>query len=139
MTAPDGARRRFLALGGRGALIAMAWPVLRGLAGCAGHDEAAPPTLTIALAALPDGARRRHVLDEVPLEIRRDGDRITARSLLCTHQGCEVHWEPDRGHYRCPCHDGLFDADGQVLGGPPPRPLRTLSVRVQDETVTVGP
>ena len=43
-----------------------------------------------------------------------------ARSLLCTHFGCRVVWEPARGQrYRCPCHQGWFDADGRPVAGPP--------------------
>jgi cytochrome b6-f complex iron-sulfur subunit len=134
----ENSRRRFLALGGRGALVAAAWPVLQGLAACGGESAEEPNRLVIPLAELPDGARQRHLLAEVPLEIRREGERITARSLLCTHQGCEVSWQPDRQRYFCPCHDGTFDAEGQVTGGPPPRPLRSYPVRRRDDVVIIG-
>lgn len=63
---------------------------------------------------------------------------MSALSLLCTHTACQVAWEPDREIYRCACHEGFFDADGQVLAGPPERPLRRLPVRVEGEEVVVG-
>lgn len=41
----------------------------------------------------------------------------------CTHLACTVNWKEDAQAFICPCHDGKFSKDGQVLGGPPPRPL----------------
>jgi Rieske Fe-S protein len=32
--------------------------------------------------------------------------------------------------FRCPCHGGVFDAEGNVVEGPPPRPLDRVEVRV---------
>ncbi len=54
---------------------------------------------------------------------------VVARSLLCTHQGCEVAWQPDPDHYVCPCHDGRFDAAGSPVYGPPRQPLRDRAGR----------
>ena len=50
----------------------------------------------------------------------------------CTHLSCPVYF--DRGHQRleCPCHEGAFDAQtGDVLHGPPPRPLDTVKLEVR--------
>jgi Rieske Fe-S protein len=52
--------------------------------------------------------------------------------------GCEVHWHPESQEYVCPCHDGLFDPDGRPIAGPPTRPLRAVSLLV-DERVAVIP
>jgi Rieske Fe-S protein len=41
----------------------------------------------------------------------------------CTHLSCTVNWKEEERVFGCPCHDASFDADGAVLGGPPPRPL----------------
>jgi nitrite reductase/ring-hydroxylating ferredoxin subunit len=51
-----------------------------------------------------------------------------ALSAVCTHLGCVVAWQDQAGEFLCPCHGGRFSADGQVLGGPPPKPLETLLV-----------
>lgn len=50
-------------------------------------------------------------------------DDILILSNTCTHLACRVSWKEDLGHYVCPCHDGHFGAAGEVLLGPPPRPL----------------
>jgi nitrite reductase/ring-hydroxylating ferredoxin subunit len=52
----------------------------------------------------------------------------------CTHLACPVYFE--RGHQRleCPCHDGAFDAKtGNVLFGPPPRPLDQIELEVRSD------
>lgn len=41
----------------------------------------------------------------------------------CTHLACTVNWSDTAGAYLCPCHDAKFGIAGDVLDGPPPRPL----------------
>jgi Rieske Fe-S protein len=51
----------------------------------------------------------------------------------CTHLGCNYSLDAEKKVFRCPCHTGFFDLKtGAVLGGPPPRPLDTLPVKVED-------
>jgi len=71
--------------------------------------------------------------------LRRTGDRdFTAFGLNCTHLGCPVNWRAGAELFLCPCHGGVYYADGSVAGGPPPRPLVRFSVRItQDERVQV--
>ncbi len=60
-----------------------------------------------------------------------DGEHaVRAISATCTHLGCQVRWTADEKTFRCPCHGGVFDASGQVLEGPPPRPLTTIDARI---------
>jgi Rieske Fe-S protein len=64
-----------------------------------------------------------------------DGENFAVLNPRCTHLTCAYSWQdkgPHKGHFFCPCHDGVFDINGQVLGGPPPRPLDTLPVKVED-------
>jgi cytochrome b6-f complex iron-sulfur subunit len=51
---------------------------------------------------------------------------VAAMSMVCTHLGCIVS-EAGEG-FSCPCHGSKFDADGNVTGGPAPRPLIWLAV-----------
>jgi len=93
-----------------------------------------PPGTVVPLAALPVGERVRLLHGEQPVELLREADgRVTARSLWCTHVGCEVAWSEQQSAYLCPCHDGRFGADGAVLGGPPTRPLPTLAPILRDD------
>jgi nitrite reductase/ring-hydroxylating ferredoxin subunit len=50
----------------------------------------------------------------------------------CTHLACPVYFERERGRLECPCHEGAFDVKtGQVLYGPPPRPLDRIELEVR--------
>jgi menaquinol-cytochrome c reductase iron-sulfur subunit len=63
-----------------------------------------------------------------------DGDgKVRAMSAQCTHLGCQVRWAADEQKFRCPCHGGVFDAQGNVLDGPPPRPLDTMDARIDPD------
>lgn len=66
-------------------------------------------------------------LAESALWVRRraqDGDQaFQIFSVHCTHLGCPVNWRAEAGIFLCPCHGGVFYADGTVAGGPPERPL----------------
>lgn len=60
-----------------------------------------------------------------------------AFSAVCTHLACTVQYRPDLGHIWSACHDGHFDLNGQVLSGPPPRPLPAYGVAVKGEDIVV--
>jgi len=58
-------------------------------------------------------------------------------SGVCPHLGCKVKWEPYRNRFYCPCHKGVFDADGRVVDGPPPRPLDEYAVETENSLVYI--
>lgn len=89
-----------------------------------------PPGTVVSLADLPEGRRVRVLRGEEPVELVRTGATVRARSLWCTHLGCEVRWNEAAATYDCPCHDGRYDADGRVLAGPPTAALRAVATRL---------
>jgi menaquinol-cytochrome c reductase iron-sulfur subunit len=68
---------------------------------------------------------------------RVDDDRFIAFSMNCTHLGCPVRWLADANLFMCPCHGGVFYADGSVASGPPPKPLNQYPVRVQNDELQI--
>lgn len=71
--------------------------------------------------------------------LRRTGDSdFTAFALNCTHLGCPVNWKQEAEFFFCPCHGGVFDAQGKVVGGPPREPLWHHAVRTRDGRVEVA-
>jgi len=56
----------------------------------------------------------------------------------CTHLGCPYYWNPDRNLFLCPCHDGVFDIQGNVVSGPPPRPLDIIENKVEGGNLFLG-
>jgi len=67
----------------------------------------------------PSGTRI--AMEEHRICIIRDGDKMCAISTTCTHLGCIV--APSETGFACPCHGSRFDQDGNVTGGPAPKPL----------------
>jgi cytochrome b6-f complex iron-sulfur subunit len=53
-----------------------------------------------------------------------------AFSAVCTHLACIVEYDRSRRQILCNCHNGQFDLQGQVVGGPPPRPLARFAVHL---------
>ena len=66
--------------------------------------------------------------------IDREGDGYRAMSSTCAHLGCRVKWDAESKHFLCPCHGGVYDREGRVLSGPPPRPLDRIAVRLNPQT-----
>ncbi|HWS98496.1 MAG TPA: Rieske (2Fe-2S) protein [Candidatus Methylomirabilis sp.] len=60
------------------------------------------------------------------LVLFRDDDGFYAISTTCTHLGCTVARSAEG--FACPCHGSRFDPQGNVVGGPAPRPLPWLEV-----------
>jgi len=86
------------------------------------------------------GARSRVIEGEEFIIVRRDADHYYALSATCTHSEiCLVEWDPRRGQLVCPCHRGIFDLYGNVVSGPPPRPLKSLEIDVRDGNVYARP
>jgi Rieske Fe-S protein len=69
--------------------------------------------------------------------LTENGRDFTAMSNICTHLGCRVRWIAEQAQFFCPCHNGVFDKTGAVLAGPPPRPLDTYPVRVEDGQIQI--
>lgn len=62
-----------------------------------------------------------------------------AISTRCMHLGCPVRFVDAAQRFICPCHGGVYDAEGRVVGGPPVRPLDRFETRVIGGRVQVGP
>ena len=58
-------------------------------------------------------------------------------SRVCSHLNCLVRWEESKRQFLCPCHGGVFDEEGNVVAGPPPRALEKLPVKVEDGVLYV--
>jgi nitrite reductase/ring-hydroxylating ferredoxin subunit len=54
---------------------------------------------------------------------RVSGEKFQVFAVNCAHLGCPVRWFPQSELFMCPCHGGVYYADGTVAAGPPPRPL----------------
>jgi len=61
---------------------------------------------------------------DIPCWVRRiSEDKVQVFAINCAHLGCPVRWFPQSGLFMCPCHGGVYYADGSRASGPPPRGL----------------
>jgi menaquinol-cytochrome c reductase iron-sulfur subunit len=71
--------------------------------------------------------------------LRRGTNDFIAFSVHCTHLGCPVNWVDGGKIFLCPCHGGVFNAEGEPVGGPPTYPLQRHHVRVRNGRVEIQP
>jgi len=65
--------------------------------------------------------------------IRTSDGQFKAFTAVCTHLDCTVQYKPDTSQIWCPCHNGLYDLAGNVVSGPPPRPLEAFKVNLRGD------
>ena len=63
---------------------------------------------------------------------------LRAFSAVCTHLNCTVQYDRDDSIIWCACHNGKYDLNGQVISGPPPRPLEAYHVNIRGDEVIVS-
>jgi menaquinol-cytochrome c reductase iron-sulfur subunit len=68
-----------------------------------------------------------------------DPSSYVAISTRCAHLGCPVNFVAAAQSFVCPCHGGVYDFQGKVIGGPPVRPLDRFQTRVVKGQVQIGP
>jgi menaquinol-cytochrome c reductase iron-sulfur subunit len=70
--------------------------------------------------------------------LTENGRDYIAMSNICTHLGCRVRWIQDKERFLSPCHNGIFDTQGMVISGPPPRPLDRYEVKLENDQLYIG-
>ena len=83
----------------------------------------------------PGSALNFHYPDrnETAILVRAKDGSYAAFGQKCTHLSCPVHYSKEHDRLECPCHEGGFDAKtGEVLYGPPPRPLDKVDVEMRN-------
>jgi menaquinol-cytochrome c reductase iron-sulfur subunit len=76
--------------------------------------------------------------EELTVFVLTDNGRdYIALSNICTHLGCRVRWINEQGEFFCPCHNGIFNKDGEVVSGPPPKPLNQYQVKVENDQIFI--
>jgi ubiquinol-cytochrome c reductase iron-sulfur subunit len=107
-------------------------------------------TIDIAKAELTPGKPKTFTWRGKPIFIlektsdmeKWDGDlvigdkRYTLVVGICTHLGCIPAWKTD--YWKCACHGGEFNANGQETFGPPPKPFVVPPFKLEGTVVTLG-
>jgi len=64
-------------------------------------------------------------------------DQFLVLSVNCAHLGCPVSWFQQSGLFMCPCHGGVYYANGERASGPPPRGLYHCVWRIEKEQLEI--
>jgi menaquinol-cytochrome c reductase iron-sulfur subunit len=64
-------------------------------------------------------------------------ERFLVLAMNCAHLGCPVSWFPQSGLFMCPCHGGVYYANGERASGPPPRGMFHCVWRIRDGQLEV--
>ena len=72
------------------------------------------------------------------LLVRTPDGELQAFNAVCTHLQCTVQYKADTSQIWCACHNGLYDLRGNVVSGPPPRPLERLTVNQRGNDIVVS-
>jgi quinol---cytochrome c reductase iron-sulfur subunit, bacillus type len=68
----------------------------------------------------------------IPCWVRRiSPNQLQVFAINCTHLGCPVRWFPQSGLFMCPCHGGVYYANGAHASGPPPRGLFEYDYKIE--------
>jgi len=134
-------RRTFLktlfAAFGTVSLASFAYPLIRFLAPPGQSDM--DRKVFLAKSEIPVGGSKIVLYNDKPvIVINRPGKGFVALSKVCTHLGCLVEYEREKNRLICPCHAGTYDLEGNILSGPPPRPLSKVALKVEGEQLIIG-
>src|SRR5581483_2134234 len=75
----------------------------------------------------------------VPAYVRSvEGGNFTVFAINCAHLGCPVRWFSESQLFMCPCHGGVYYADGSRASGPPERGLFTYDVKIENGKLMIN-
>jgi len=95
--------------------------------------------VSIKKSEVPLGEGKEIVFGGTPAIILNvKGMGYLALSRVCTHLGCLVEYNKETNRFICPCHAGTFNIEGNVISGPPPKPLEKLPLDVQGDNIIIG-
>ncbi len=96
-------------------------------------------TPTILATELVEGRPACAMVDDVPVLLVREGERIHALANRCNHRGGPLHeGEVADGIVTCPWHGSRFSlADGNLERGPAASPQPAYEARVSEDRVEV--
>lgn len=133
-------RRKFLGLVAGVPVVATAAVSLAAIGGSIDAPQAlkpVPPRMAVAKEEDITDKPFEFVYDGFPAILFKQDGEYKAFSRVCTHLGCIVTWDGAKRQFECPCHGGIFDENGQVLEGPPPAPLASLTAWVEEGVILV--
>lgn len=76
--------------------------------------------------------------DDIGCYVRREtSSQFKVFAINCAHLGCPVRWFPQSQLFMCPCHGGVYYADGSRASGPPERGLFTYDWKIASDELLI--
>jgi cytochrome b6-f complex iron-sulfur subunit len=95
--------------------------------------------IVLQRSEVPYGGAKNIIFGDTPvIVINRPEKGFIAFTRTCTHLGCLVEFNKNIQKIVCPCHAGTYDLDGSVESGPPPKPLATIPIKIEGDTIIIG-
>ena len=139
------ARRRFLGGMIGGGIAALGAGAAVPLTAYVGNLRSEPPpdflVLEPAQYDLAPNESRMIMYGRIPALIFRTPEPEASLRVFvatCTHFDCPVSYVAAAGRISCACHEGYYDLDGQVVSGPPPRPLAKFHTRQLGQNLVIA-
>ncbi len=132
-------RRKLLAFAWVGAAVIVVGELIFGTLAFLWPRRKGPKTETVFVAGKVSDFRVGELIPfrkEKAFILRTEGGFL-AISAICTHLRCIVNWNEVEKKFECPCHGAKFNQNGEVLEGPPPRPLDLYKLQIHAGNVVI--
>lgn len=105
--------------------------------GAAGDFAALAVPMKVQITVEQRDGWRKVLSEKAVYVVKGQDDRPRILSAVCPHLGCSIGWNEKSNQFICPCHNGVFAADGALISGPPPRGMDELQTMVEDGRLKV--
>ncbi|RJO74303.1 MAG: Rieske (2Fe-2S) protein [Myxococcales bacterium] len=106
-------------------------------AALAAKKKMAVPLAKVEKLKAVDGWAVLQIKDKKVLFIRESETKVNAVSAECTHQKCQVAYNPATKRIECACHGSKFTPAGQVLNGPATVSLPNYNAALDGERIII--
>ena len=132
--------------------LALAYPILRYLGSPVQSDASYKSWVSLgAVDDFPTGQTRLAyyknpferpwdgATDNVACYVRRTAEKeFQVFAVNCAHLNCPVRWFPESQLFMCPCHCGVYYANGERASGPPTRGLFTYDWKLENGSLHIN-
>jgi Rieske Fe-S protein len=120
-------------------VISFLYPVMRFILPPEIAESVADEVTAAKASELPPNSGKIFKFGSRPgIVIRTPAGDLRAFTAVCTHLNCTVQYRADMRMIWCACHNGMYDLNGKVVSGPPPRPLDEYTVHVRSDEIVVS-
>ena len=128
-----------------GGAVALGAGVAAPLVQYAGNFRKEPPPDFLEVGEadykLPPGNSKLIMYGHIPVLIVMTPEPESVLNVFvatCTHFDCTVSYKRNENLIFCACHEGYYDISGNVISGPPPKPLRRFYSKLVNDKLVIA-